>query len=160
SCARRARARRSERAAARDSAARGRRSRRVGRRRARHDRRDPRRRRRGRRCDGSARPHPARSAAPVSRAGARGASAGRPGTRGRARRRLRPARGLSGHEARERVRRLVDDAALAGLKSVRVVHGRGTGALRKAVREELASHPLVESRESDAEDGATLAHLG
>jgi DNA mismatch repair protein MutS2 len=68
-------------------------------------------------------------------------------------------RGLPGHEAREQVRRLVDDAALAGLKSVRVVHGRGTGALRKAVREELASHPLVESRESEAEDGATLAHL-
>jgi DNA mismatch repair protein MutS2 len=69
-------------------------------------------------------------------------------------------RGLPGHEAREQVRRLVDDAALAGLKSVRVVHGRGTGALRKAVREELAAHPLVESRESDAEDGATLAYLG
>jgi len=69
-------------------------------------------------------------------------------------------RGLPGHEAREQVRRLVDEAALAGLKSVRVVHGRGTGALRKAVREELASHPLVESREPDAEDGATLAHLG
>ena len=69
-------------------------------------------------------------------------------------------RGLPGHEARQQVRRLVDEAALAGLKSVRVVHGRGTGALRKAVREELASHPLVESREPDAEDGATLAHLG
>ena len=69
-------------------------------------------------------------------------------------------RGLPGQEAREQVRRLVDDAALAGLKSVRVVHGRGTGALRKAVREELARHPLVESRESDAEDGATLAYLG
>jgi DNA mismatch repair protein MutS2 len=69
-------------------------------------------------------------------------------------------RGLPGHEAREQVRRLVDDAALAGLKSVRVVHGRGTGALRKAVREELAAHPLVESRESDADDGATLAYLG
>jgi len=68
-------------------------------------------------------------------------------------------RGLPGQEAREQVRRLVDDAALAGLDSVRVVHGRGTGALRKAVREELSSHPLVERRESDAEDGATIAHL-
>jgi DNA mismatch repair protein MutS2 len=68
-------------------------------------------------------------------------------------------RGLSGQEAREQVRRLVDDAALAGLGSVRVVHGRGTGALRKAVREELASHPLVDRRESDGEDGATIAHL-
>jgi DNA mismatch repair protein MutS2 len=68
-------------------------------------------------------------------------------------------RGLPGQEAREQVRRLVDDAALAGLSSVRIVHGRGTGALRKAVREELASHPLVERRESDGEDGATIAHL-
>jgi DNA mismatch repair protein MutS2 len=68
-------------------------------------------------------------------------------------------RGLPGQEAREQVRRLVDDASLAGLSSVRVVHGRGTGALRKAVREELSAHPLVERRESDAEDGATIAHL-
>ena len=68
-------------------------------------------------------------------------------------------RGLPGQEAREQVRRLVDDASLAGLSSVRVVHGRGTGALRKAVREELSSHPLVERRESDGEDGATIAHL-
>jgi DNA mismatch repair protein MutS2 len=68
-------------------------------------------------------------------------------------------RGLPGQDAREQVRRLVDDAALAGLDSVRIVHGRGTGALRKAVREELASHPLVDRRESDGEDGATIAHL-
>jgi DNA mismatch repair protein MutS2 len=68
-------------------------------------------------------------------------------------------RGLPGQEAREQVRRLVDDAALAGLDSVRIVHGRGTGALRKAVREELASHPLVDRLESDGEDGATIAHL-
>jgi DNA mismatch repair protein MutS2 len=69
-------------------------------------------------------------------------------------------RGTNAQDARERVRRLVDDAALAGLQEVRVVHGRGTGALRKAVREELAAHPLVERHEPDAEDGATLATLG
>jgi DNA mismatch repair protein MutS2 len=69
-------------------------------------------------------------------------------------------RGLTAQETRERVRRLVDDAALAGLAEVRVVHGRGTGALRKAVREELASHPLVERHAPDAEDGATLATIG
>ncbi len=69
-------------------------------------------------------------------------------------------RGLSGHEAREQVRRLVDDAALAGLHEVRVVHGRGTGALRKAVRDELTRHPLVERHETDADDGATIATLG
>jgi DNA mismatch repair protein MutS2 len=68
-------------------------------------------------------------------------------------------RGRPRDEAREQVRRLVDDAALAGLREVRVVHGRGTGALRKAVREELARHPLVERAEADADDGATVAHL-
>jgi DNA mismatch repair protein MutS2 len=68
-------------------------------------------------------------------------------------------RGRPGHEAREQVRRLVDEASLAGLREVRIVHGRGTGALRSAVREELRQHPLVERAEADAEDGATIAHL-
>jgi len=69
-------------------------------------------------------------------------------------------RGLSGAEARERVRAFADEAALAGIAMVRVVHGRGTGALRAAVREELARHPLVDRVERDSNDGATLAHLG
>jgi DNA mismatch repair protein MutS2 len=58
------------------------------------------------------------------------------------------------------VRRLVDDAALAGLHEVRIVHGRGTGALRSAVRDELTQHPLVERHGADADDGATIATLG
>jgi DNA mismatch repair protein MutS2 len=69
-------------------------------------------------------------------------------------------RGLAGQEAREQVRRLVDDAALAGLHEIRVVHGRGTGALRAAVRDELARHPLVDDHAADADDGATVATLG
>jgi DNA mismatch repair protein MutS2 len=68
-------------------------------------------------------------------------------------------RGLPADEAREQVRRAVDDAALAGLAEVRIVHGRGTGALRRAVREELSAHPLVAGTESEAADGATLARL-
>ncbi len=68
-------------------------------------------------------------------------------------------RGRPAHEARLEARRLVDEAALAGLREVRIVHGRGTGVLRKAVREELARHPLVERTDPDAEDGATLATL-
>ena len=69
-------------------------------------------------------------------------------------------RGLAGQEAREQVRRLVDEAALAGLHEVRIVHGRGTGALRAAVREELGGHPLVEGHAADADDGATVVTLG
>jgi DNA mismatch repair protein MutS2 len=69
-------------------------------------------------------------------------------------------RGLNGQEARERVRRLVDDAALAGLAEVRIVHGLGTGVLRTAVRDELARHPLVSTAAPDADDGATIGTLG
>jgi DNA mismatch repair protein MutS2 len=69
-------------------------------------------------------------------------------------------RGQRAQDAREAVRSFVDDAALAGLAAVRVVHGRGTGAVRAAVRDELDGHPLVDRSESDSADGATVAHLG
>ena len=69
-------------------------------------------------------------------------------------------RGQRAQDAREAVRAFVDDASLAGLSSVRVVHGRGTGAVRAAVRDELKKHPLVESSASEAQDGATLVQLG
>jgi DNA mismatch repair protein MutS2 len=69
-------------------------------------------------------------------------------------------RGRRAQDAREAVRAFVDEAALAGLPEVRVVHGRGTGSVRAAVREELDRHPLVARRESEAQDGATVAYLG
>ncbi len=69
-------------------------------------------------------------------------------------------RGRTAQEAREAVRDLIDAAALAGRVEVRVIHGRGTGAVRKAVRDELAKHPLVDGQESDSADGATVVRLG
>jgi len=68
-------------------------------------------------------------------------------------------RGTRAQEAREAVRSFVDEAALAGLTQVRVIHGRGTGALRLAVREELDRHPLVHERRGEAAEGATVALL-
>jgi DNA mismatch repair protein MutS2 len=68
-------------------------------------------------------------------------------------------RGMRAQEAHEAVRSFVDDAALAGLPLVRVVHGRGTGAVRSAVRAELTAHRLVTSHEPDSADGATVVHL-
>jgi DNA mismatch repair protein MutS2 len=68
-------------------------------------------------------------------------------------------RGRNAQEAREAVRSLVDEASLGGLRSVRIVHGRGTGALRTAVRDELRKHPLVHEIASESSDGATAVRL-
>ncbi len=55
------------------------------------------------------------------------------------------------------VKELLDDyftaCAEAGIYAVRVVHGKGTGALKKRVRGVLEKHPLVEGF-SDAPHGA------
>jgi DNA mismatch repair protein MutS2 len=69
-------------------------------------------------------------------------------------------RGRTAQEAREAVRSFVDDASIGGLQAVRIVHGRGTGALRDAVRDELRRHPLVGEIASESADGATAAKLG
>jgi DNA mismatch repair protein MutS2 len=66
-------------------------------------------------------------------------------------------------EARDMVEQYLDDAFMAALPTVRLVHGKGTGALRKAVRDLLAAHPLVESyrdgEPSEGGAGATVAAL-
>src|SRR4030095_16687002 len=51
--------------------------------------------------------------------------------------------GRTADEARETLEKYLDDAFLAGLPSVRIIHGKGTGTLRRAVHELLARHPLV-----------------
>jgi DNA mismatch repair protein MutS2 len=72
-------------------------------------------------------------------------------------------RGLRAVEVEERLDRYVHDAYLAGLPWVRIIHGKGTGALRKVVREVLAQHPVVErsetAKQNEGGDGATVAWL-
>src|SRR5204863_6472673 len=51
--------------------------------------------------------------------------------------------GRTSDEARDLLEKYLDDAFLAGLGSVRIIHGRGTGALRRAVEDVLSVHPLV-----------------
>jgi len=46
-------------------------------------------------------------------------------------------------EAVELVDKFLDEAFLNGLSEVRIIHGHGTGALRKAVADFLADHPHV-----------------
>ncbi len=54
-------------------------------------------------------------------------------------------RRLTAEEALYRLDQYLYDAFMAGLSSVRIVHGKGTGKLRHAVHESLARHPLVRS---------------
>ncbi len=54
-------------------------------------------------------------------------------------------RHLTVDEASFRLDQYLNDAFMAGLPSVRIVHGKGTGTLRQAVHEMLAKHPLVKS---------------
>ena len=54
-------------------------------------------------------------------------------------------RGMTGDEALPMIDKFIDDAFLAGLKRIDIIHGKGTGALRKKVIEFLAKHHRVAS---------------
>ncbi|HSL35102.1 MAG TPA: endonuclease MutS2 [Candidatus Limnocylindrales bacterium] len=72
-------------------------------------------------------------------------------------------RGARVDEALEALTRYLDDASLAGLDKVLIIHGLGTGALRDAVRAEAAGHPLVKSirpgERGEGGDGASIVEL-
>lgn len=71
--------------------------------------------------------------------------------------------GLTTEEALDKLEKYLDDAMIAGLKQVRIVHGKGTGTLRKAVHEYLRSHRSVVSYrlggQGEGGDGVTVAVL-
>jgi DNA-nicking Smr family endonuclease len=66
-------------------------------------------------------------------------------------------------DASDLVADYLDACAEAGLRDVRIVHGKGTGALRRTVEAVLRRHPLVLSFRIAGEDaggwGATLVSL-
>jgi len=72
-------------------------------------------------------------------------------------------RGWRVEAALEELETYLNDAAMSGMSSIRIVHGKGTGALRAAVRERLAHHPLVKSYTSappqEGGDGVTVVKL-
>jgi len=72
-------------------------------------------------------------------------------------------RGWHVEQALEELDRYLNDAVMSGIASVRLVHGKGTGALRAAVREQLAHHPLVQSYATappqEGGDGVTIVKL-
>jgi DNA mismatch repair protein MutS2 len=71
--------------------------------------------------------------------------------------------GATADEATERVDKFLDEAAMAGADSVRIVHGHGKGVLRKAITDLLKGHPHVErfhqAPANEGGAGATVAVL-
>jgi DNA mismatch repair protein MutS2 len=60
--------------------------------------------------------------------------------------------GMTVEEATDRLDKFLDDAALANKARIRIIHGHGTGALRKGIGEFLATHPLVEKHSFETEE--------
>jgi len=72
-------------------------------------------------------------------------------------------RGMMVQEGCERAEKYLDDAYLASLGQVTIIHGKGTGALRSAIQTQLKKHPYVKSYRlgtfGEGEDGVTIVEL-
>ncbi|MCK6584718.1 MAG: endonuclease MutS2 [Anaerolineales bacterium] len=72
-------------------------------------------------------------------------------------------RGLMSEDALDKMERYLEQAYLSGLPWVRVIHGKGTGKLRQAVREALKGHTYVKSFEegghTEGGEGVTVVKL-
>ena len=66
-------------------------------------------------------------------------------------------------KALDRLDKFLDQSMTGDISEIRIVHGHGTGQLRRAVADFLKNHPLVEKYETAPENqgggGATIAHL-
>ncbi len=72
-------------------------------------------------------------------------------------------RGARVEEALDRLAELIDRATVEGRDALHIIHGHGTGALRKAVREHLRASPLIakvrKGEDDDGGEGVTLADV-
>ncbi|MBN1862556.1 MAG: Smr/MutS family protein [Dehalococcoidales bacterium] len=72
-------------------------------------------------------------------------------------------RQLTVDEALLKLDKYLNDAFMAGLYRVKVIHGKGTGTIRQAARSYLAQHPLVKSYRAggygEGGNGVTIVEL-
>lgn len=72
-------------------------------------------------------------------------------------------RGQMTDEAIGNLQLFIDKCVLNGMSEIRIIHGKGTGALRAAVQEELRHHPNIAEfrlgKYGEGEDGVTIAKL-
>ena len=71
--------------------------------------------------------------------------------------------GAHAEEAVERVERFLDEAMVAELKSLRIIHGYGTGALRRSIADFLRAHAFVANfhpaQDNQGGGGVTIVEL-
>jgi DNA mismatch repair protein MutS2 len=72
-------------------------------------------------------------------------------------------RGMRVEDALEKLEEYIDAAYLSGLPFARIIHGKGTGALRRAVQERVRQHPLISkvtaATPKEGGDGVTIVHI-
>lgn len=72
-------------------------------------------------------------------------------------------RGMRGDEALYEIEKYLDRAVMLGLSSLKIIHGKGDGILRKLIREYLSKYPQVSHIENEhadrGGDGITFVHL-
>ena len=72
-------------------------------------------------------------------------------------------RGMDSESALMELDRYIDSALRLGLNEFTIIHGKGTGVLRKAVQKHLKSHSNIKSCRlgvfGEGEDGVTIAEL-
>ena len=72
-------------------------------------------------------------------------------------------RGMASDEALMELDKYIDNAILSHLESIRIIHGKGTGVLRKAVQSYLRSHKSIKTFRlgvfGEGEDGVTIAEF-
>jgi DNA mismatch repair protein MutS2 len=71
--------------------------------------------------------------------------------------------GSNADEAVSRVERFVDEAVVAELRTVRIIHGYGTGTLRRSIAELLRAHAFVSNfgpaQDNQGGGGVTVVEL-
>lgn len=72
-------------------------------------------------------------------------------------------RGMASDEAILELDKYIDNAVVSGLETIRIIHGKGTGVLRKSVQTHLRSNKAVKSFRlgtfGEGENGVTVAEL-
>ena len=72
-------------------------------------------------------------------------------------------RGQTAYEAVAIVDKAIDNAVLSGVSKLTIIHGKGTGVLRREINQHLRHHKAVKSQRlgtfGEGEDGVTIVEL-